>query len=164
MVRQARPGASDSIVVWCDASNLAMGVVLEIDGNVIEDGTWMRPVDDKRHINVVELEAALKGIKLALMWHVDYLVLRTDSRPVACWLEQVVGNVCRVKTSGLNDVLIQGRMQIIADMIDLAHCPVGSEWVPSAANHADCLTRVPEAWVAYGKTLLKRGLPMARPC
>ena len=38
--------------VWCDASNIAFGVVLEADEAVMEDQSWLRPADDKHHINV----------------------------------------------------------------------------------------------------------------
>ncbi|XP_068224113.1 uncharacterized protein [Palaemon carinicauda] len=53
-------------VVWCDASKIAMGVVLEINGKIAEDAAWLRKKDDFNHINVAELEAALKGVNLAI--------------------------------------------------------------------------------------------------
>ena len=28
--------------VWCDASSIALGVVMEIDGNLVEDTAWLR--------------------------------------------------------------------------------------------------------------------------
>ena len=54
--------------VWCDASDLALGVAVEIGGEVVEDATWLRKKDDHNHINVAELEAALKGLNLGLQW------------------------------------------------------------------------------------------------
>ena len=47
--------------VWCDASSLAIGVCLEIDGDVVEDASWLRKCDDGAHINVAELDAVLRG-------------------------------------------------------------------------------------------------------
>lgn len=41
-------------VVWCDASNIAIGVVLEINGKIAEDAAWLRKKDDFNHINVAE--------------------------------------------------------------------------------------------------------------
>ena len=48
---------TDVGTVWTDASDLALGVVLEVGGTLAEDGTWMRKSDDYHHINVAELEA-----------------------------------------------------------------------------------------------------------
>ena len=55
------------MTVWVDASMLALGVVLEVDGEVVEDGCWLRP-DDGAHINMAELDAALKGVNMAILW------------------------------------------------------------------------------------------------
>ena len=41
--------------IWCDASSLASGVVVEIDGVIVEDQCWLRKSDDGAHINLVEL-------------------------------------------------------------------------------------------------------------
>ena len=72
---------SDSGTVWCNASNLAMGVVLEIGGTEVEDTLWMRK-KEYNHINVAELEAVLKGINLCAKWNLKDVVLVTDSATV----------------------------------------------------------------------------------
>ena len=54
------------ITVWTDASSISYGVVLETEGNVIEDGSWLRSTDDSTHINRCELDAAIKGLNFAL--------------------------------------------------------------------------------------------------
>ena len=41
------PAITGQWCVWCDASNIAYGVVLEVDGAVMEDQSWRRPADDK---------------------------------------------------------------------------------------------------------------------
>ena len=51
--------------VWVDASSLALGVVIEADGCVIEDASWLRK-DDSTHINMAQLDAVVKGLNLAL--------------------------------------------------------------------------------------------------
>ena len=43
------------LTVWTDASSIATGVLLEVSGKVIEDGAWLRPKDDVKHINRSEL-------------------------------------------------------------------------------------------------------------
>lgn len=52
--------------VWVSASSLTRGVLLGIDGNVVEDVCWLWPVNNAQHINIAELNAILKGINLAL--------------------------------------------------------------------------------------------------
>ena len=65
-------------VVWCDASSIATGVVLEIDNVEVEDATWLRKKDDFGHINVAELDTVLKGVNLALKWGLQEIEVRTD--------------------------------------------------------------------------------------
>ena len=50
--------------LWCDASSLATGCAVEIDGVIVEDGAWMRKKDDNAHINLSELDAIHKGINM----------------------------------------------------------------------------------------------------
>lgn len=38
-------------VVWCDASDLALGAMVEIGGVVVEDAAWLRKKEDFNHIN-----------------------------------------------------------------------------------------------------------------
>ena len=52
-------------VVWCDASSIAKGVVVEIGGLVAEDVTWLR-----------------KGINLAIKWGLREIEIRTYSSTV----------------------------------------------------------------------------------
>lgn len=54
------------IDVWIDASSLDTGVSLEINGSVTEDACWLRSTNDAQQIDLTELDAALKGINLAL--------------------------------------------------------------------------------------------------
>ena len=70
---------SNNGVPWCDASALAMGILLEINGAIVEDAAWLWKKDDFNHINVTELEAVLKGINLALKWNLTEVELKTDS-------------------------------------------------------------------------------------
>ncbi|KFD45919.1 hypothetical protein M514_13204 [Trichuris suis] len=51
--------------LWVDASALAPGVALEVNGAIAEHGTWLRP-DEARHINMAELDAVIRGLNLAL--------------------------------------------------------------------------------------------------
>ena len=73
--------------VWCDASSVASGVVLECDGKRLEDGAWLRPKGDVDHINLAELEAVIKGVNLGLKWGSPEMRIMTDSTSVYNWLK-----------------------------------------------------------------------------
>ena len=78
------------INVWVDASNIAMGAVLQIDGAVVEDAAWLQPKNDSAHINIKELDAAIRGINLAVKWGRRKITLFTDNEPVHGWLRAVI--------------------------------------------------------------------------
>ena len=72
--------------LWCDASDMAYGTVLEINNQIIDDAAWLRPQDNKRHINVAELYAVMKGLALASNWNVHHWKVCTDARMHCLWL------------------------------------------------------------------------------
>ncbi|XP_065198688.1 uncharacterized protein LOC135830349 [Sycon ciliatum] len=144
---------SAGCTVWADASDVGIGVAFEMDGAILEDCSWLRPFGDKRHINIVELEAAIRGLSLAVHWQAKHVRLMTDSKTAEFWLREVIGNVRRTKTKGLHEVLVQRRLQIVADLIVTAGLSVSVEWVPTVKNRADALTRVPVEWVKRCKLL-----------
>ena len=146
------PKEPTPVRLWYDASNLAYGAALEVDGNVVEDCSWLRQASDKRHINIAELEAAIRGLTLAVKWGVKDFQLATDSKTVASWIQQVVHNTKRVKISGMHEVLVQRRLQIIHDLIASTGLTVEIVWVPIENNRADQLTRVPLHWISYVKS------------
>ena len=138
-------------ILSMDASNIAYGAVLEVAGVKVEDRSWLRELGDKRHINVVELDAVIKVLNMAISWEFQCTRLVTDSKTVAAWLHDVLKNVRRVKTSGLYDVLIPRHLQILSDVVITTGISVSIEWVPFQKNAADVLTRVPNVWVKYCK-------------
>ena len=102
----ATSGKFDSCTIWVDAFDISIGVAIEADGSIFEDRSWLRPYDDKRHTNIGELEAAIRGLSLAVDWQVKHVRLMTDSKTVASWLREVIGNVRRTRTKGLHEVLV----------------------------------------------------------
>ena len=48
---------------------------------------------------------------------------------------------------------MERRLQIIQDVIDVLDIEVQLEWIPSAQNCADKLTRVPSAWLNVSKSI-----------
>jgi hypothetical protein len=103
--------------VWCDASSLALGAVLEIDGSVVEDGCWLRKADDSAHINLAELEAVIKGVNMAVAWGLRDLTIYTDSSTGYGWLTSLCTGDRRIKTYGLGAVLARRRLSLIGHIV-----------------------------------------------
>lgn len=133
--------------VWCDASSLAMGIKVEIGGNIVEDATWLRRNDDGSHINVAELEAVLKGVSLALKWGKSNIKVMTDSVCVAGWLNSMLEDTGRPRVSGLSEMIIRRRLFTIKQLIDEFGITLTVGLVPSSKNVADEMTRVPKKWL-----------------
>ena len=133
--------------LWCDASNVAIATVAEVGGNVVEDRSWLRSTKDKKHINVAELESVIKGLELASDWEAKVVRLKTNSKTVYGWVSSLVNNVQQVKVSGLYALLVERRLGIIEDIIAHSGFDVTIEWIPSAENKADQLSRVPQLFL-----------------
>lgn len=133
--------------VWVDASSLALGVVLEVEGDLVEDAAWLRPRDDSAHINRCELDAVIRGINLALRWGRRELEIVTDSQTVYFWLRSVINRTHNVKTKALDEVLIRRRLNTLRELIVEENISVRVTLVPSERNLADALTRVPKKWL-----------------
>lgn len=138
---------SDRGTVWVDASNLAIGVVVVIDGKLVEDASWIRQRDDNIHINISELEAVIKGINLALKWNLNKLDLMTDSASVNGWLKSLINRDQPIRVKGIGEALVRRRMQIIIETIISYDLDITITLVKSQDNKADQLTRVPKKWM-----------------
>ncbi|XP_043198082.1 uncharacterized protein LOC122368321 [Amphibalanus amphitrite] len=135
----------NEVTVWADASMLALGVVLEIEGEVVEDGCWLRPTDGT-HINMAELDAALKGVNMAILWGAKRVRLMTDSRTVYHWITDLLSGKARLKTKAVSEMLIRRRLSTLKMLADEYSLEISVHSVASADNKADKLTRVPERW------------------
>ena len=144
---QWRVPNSETGVIWTDASDMALGVILEIEGVVVEDGSWMRKSDDYSHINVAELEAVLKGMNTCVNWGITNIVVKTDSATVEGWLKLTMSGERRVKTKGAAEILIKRRLGIFKNLVDELNLNVEVNLVKSADNKADALTRVWKKWM-----------------
>ncbi len=143
----------DSVNVWCDASNIALGVVITVDGMVIEDASWIRKKEDPLHINAAELESTIKGVGLAIEWGFKRFTVSTDSSSVVGWLKSVVDKDKPVRTTGLSSMLIRRRVQILQSLINEYSIDVKVVYVKSSQNKADELTRVPDRWLRRNVSL-----------
>ena len=61
---------------------LALGIVIEVDGHVVEDASWLRSEDSSSHINMAEQDAVIKWVNAALACKLKTLQVRTDSLTV----------------------------------------------------------------------------------
>ena len=68
--------STGKMVLWVDASGLALGAVLEINAGVVENVVWLRSSKGVAHINLSELEAAILAINLAQRWDVHQFQLQ----------------------------------------------------------------------------------------
>ena len=145
-------GNGEEGVIWCDASSLALGIVLEIGGVTVEDAAWLRKKNDCSHINVAELDAAMKGINLALKWGLKGIEIKTDSATVASWIRSAVTGDKRIKTKGAAEMLIKRRLGALGELIEEFQLEVSVTLVPSEKNKADIMTRVKKAWLQARKS------------
>ena len=103
----------EEATVWVDASSLALGIVSEVDGHVVEDASWLRSEDSYSHINMAELDAVLKGVNAALAWKLKKLHERTDSLTVYHRTLNALCGKVRLRTtkasSEIVDVLTRSR-------------------------------------------------------
>ncbi|GAB1600005.1 hypothetical protein Ahia01_000278000, partial [Argonauta hians] len=134
-------------VVWCDARSIALGVVLEVGGAVVEDAAWLRKKGDAGHINVAELDAVMKGVNLAIRWGLRDLEVRTDSATVHGWVRSTVTMESRVRTKGAAEMLIKRRLGILSELVTEFGLSLRVTFVPSERNKADALTRVRKSWL-----------------
>ena len=142
---------SNSGVIWCDASSLALGVLLEMNGVAVEDAAWLRKKEDFNHINVAELEAVLKGIILALKWGLQDVELKTDSATVVGWVKTVISNDKRVRTKGASEMAIKRSLGLLRDLLYEFDVTLHATFVSTHKNKADGLTRVRKEWLKFEK-------------
>ena len=137
-------------IVWCDASSIALGVMLEMGGQIVEDMAWLRKATDSSHINVAELDAVVKGVNLAVKWGLKDVTVMTDSATVLSWLRSVLVDDRRVKVSGMAEMLVRRRLLVVQEMMREYGLKVKVEYVQSHRNKADELTRVSKGWLRRG--------------
>ncbi|XP_067939132.1 uncharacterized protein [Watersipora subatra] len=126
-----------------------MGVALEVDGNIVEDASWLRKESDHQHINVAELEAVGWGINLAIAWGFKTFTSAIDSLTVVNWLTNTIDERNRVRTKSVAEMLVKRRLGVIRNTIAEYGLAVSVHFVPSVENKVDQMTRVPKHWLEY---------------
>ena len=90
-----------------------MGAAVEMDGDIVEDAAWLRTAEDVSHINLSELEAAIKGINLACKWGMRVFTPYTDSATVHGWLMSMFAGTHNVRTKAMSELLVRRRLEIL---------------------------------------------------
>ena len=134
--------------IWCDASSLAIGCALEIEGHIMEDAAWLRKKNDGAHINMAELDSVLRGLNLAVKWKLEVVEVITDSATVFGWLKSSLFESGTIKTRGMNEMLVRRRLAVVRDICNEFEMKVSVRWIESHKNKADCLTRVSKRWLS----------------
>ena len=135
--------------LWVDASAVALGAVVEMDGDVVEDASWLRK-KEVGHINMAELDAVVRGMNLVLTWKVKRVEVMTDSATVFQWISDGLTGKSRLRTKAANEMLIRRRVDIVMELRREYGLEMNIVLVPSAENRADALTRVPTKWLRRG--------------
>jgi hypothetical protein len=147
-------------VLYTDASGLSTGSVLEIGGVVVEDACKLRGVNDKRHINIAELDGAVRGLLLVAKYFESEkymedkdengyvktpkkLQMFVDSKVVLAWLTRNQG-AHFVQAKGINQVVVEHELDLFWKTAKIMNLEITIEYVRSAENKADLLTRVPD--------------------
>ena len=73
--------------------------------------------------------------------------VRTDSATVLGWLKSVFERTHKVRTHALSEMLVRRRLALLSELAAQESLEVLVEWVASAQNKADQLTRVPQKWL-----------------
>ena len=149
------------ITVWVDASSVTTGVVLVMNRMIIEDTCWLCPTNDAQHINLAELNAALKGVNLALQWEATVLHLVTDSACVHQWISNTLTGKARVNMTAAGEMLVRRWLRTLRSLVREYGLTIDVKLVKSCQNYADSLIRVPCRWM----DLLKEGKePVLESC
>ncbi|KAG0713329.1 hypothetical protein GWK47_016456 [Chionoecetes opilio] len=150
----------DENSLWVDASSLALGAVLEVNGDVIEDACWLRR-DECSHINLAELDAVIKGLNLAIAWKISKLTIMTDSRTMYYWVKDTLSKKARVKTEASSEMLIRRRLETLRAIVEEYGLSLDIRFMSSAENKADARTRVPKRWLGPERDQLACGAAVA---
>lgn len=88
-----------------DASSIALGVAIEINGSIVENASWLHK-DKSSHINMVELDAVIKGLNLVLAWRIKKVKVLTGSSAVQSWIFDGISGRSRLEAKAASEMLI----------------------------------------------------------
>ena len=119
-----------------------------INGVFVKDQCWFRKKDNGSHIKVAEL-VVVKRISFADKWSLQELEILTDSSSVFGWLRSNIGHDLKVKTHGLNEMIVQRRLKLLKTCFN--ECGLNCQSCFILLKKADELTRVTQNWLKSTK-------------
>ena len=132
--------------LWCDASDIAYGAVLEINNRIIE---MQRGYDRKTTSGTSMLQNWMLSSRAWPSLRSGMFTIWRYARIPALSLvgckQSSIGNTHQIKTGGLYDVLVQRQIQVVNDLVTTAGLDLSLKWVPSHENKVDQLSRV-QSW------------------
>ena len=90
-----------------------------------------------------------RGVNLAIAWGFKTFTLAIDSLTVVNWMGNTFDARNRVKTKGAAEMLVKPRLGVIPDTIAEFGLRVSVRFVSTTENKADCIGRVPKAWLGH---------------
>ena len=131
-----------TLTVWVDASSLALEVIVEVDGMIIEDAYWFRK-DDTTHVYMSKLDAVKNGLNMGLNRKMSILHICTDLKAVFHCVTDALTRKSRLNTKASNEMLIRRRLQTDMKIVDEYKHSLDIKLVPSESSLADALTQGP---------------------
>nr|XP_047129399.1 uncharacterized protein LOC124809374 [Hydra vulgaris] len=133
--------------VWVDASYLASGAVIQVGKTTVEDATRLRKEMSEDHINMVELDAVMREMNMALTWKLTKVTIFRDSVTVFYCVSDALTGKSRLKSKAMGEMSIRRRSGVLRQCIEEYSINVIVKLVPSKDNLADALTRVRSRWL-----------------
>lgn len=131
------------VTEWVNAtSSLAIGVIVESGGYLVEDACWLRPVHENKHIDSAELDAMLRGVMLVWQWKATVVHLKTDSACVHPWVFDTVSRNTRVRTKASSEMLIRCRLSTLRELAAKYWLTIDVGLVRFHENQANILTKM----------------------
>ena len=130
--------------LYTDSSKDLLGAVLATSSDEIV-ADWCKPIKIARQINMNELEALVKGISQLLLKYVkpgDKVNIYCDNSTVVKWVQTWLKDLKMASTAD-SWPLVERRMVLISEMIQLYNLRASIEYIKSEENIADHLTRLP---------------------
>ena len=140
--------------VYSDASKAAIGYIIKIENNTIEDGSQISSTRQSRlHINVRELDAMVLVLnrlyqiisQIRKMKEIpnNRIELFCDNKSVVSWLNSLINDE-PIKLQTMSYALVESRLELIREIIKELRAKLMVTWIPTHENPADELTRIQE--------------------
>ena len=74
--------------MWVDVGSLAISIFIESGKYLVKDACWLQLECKDKYINLVDLDAILRGLNMALQCRMTVTLLKTDLTYVHQWVSE----------------------------------------------------------------------------